>query len=354
MESQYRTKGNYICCECETKTSEKGYAISRHVGKHGLTLENYVEKYYKLIDGEIQVCGFCDRNAVPNYVIDHVNKIYSINYKDGFFCRTLDCKNLISLDILGHEYISKKFEKIGSRSEYLQKLYKIDLTEAKSLKYKKPEKKFNCSEIEFIEKYGEEEGKFRYNKRKELISKNNPKNQFVCTKENFIERYGEELGTKKYIDRCNKISYTSSKDFFINKHGSEKGEEIWKRKFKSIKTSKKSKIIEKLLNLLNIDFEKEKNILNKFVDYFLKESNIVIEFYGDYWHANPKRFDKDYYNTRLKATSLEIWEKDKERIDKIKQNVDSIIIIWESSEINDTILENAINTVKNKNTIIYI
>jgi G:T-mismatch repair DNA endonuclease (very short patch repair protein) len=354
MESQYRTKGNCKCCECGIKTSEKGYAISRHVKKHDLTLEKYVEKYYKLISGEIQMCGFCDRDAFPNYVIDHINKTYSINYEDGFLCRTTECKNNISLDLLGHEYIAKKFEKIGSKAEYLQKLYKIDISDAKSLKYKSPEKKFHCSEIEFIEKYGEEEGKLRYNRRKELISKNNPKNSFLCTLKNFIKRYGEELGTKKYKDRCEKISYTSSKDFFIDRYGKVNGEKIWKSKFKHVRTSKKSKIIEDLLTSLNIEFEKEKNITTKFVDYFLKDLNIVIEFYGDYWHANPKMYKSDFYNTRVKMTSLEIWERDKERINKIKQNVDSIIIIWESSEINDSILENVINTVKNKNTIIYI
>jgi uncharacterized ubiquitin-like protein YukD len=34
--------------------------------------------------------------------------------------------------------------------------------------------------------------------------------------------------------------------------------------------------------------------------------------------------------------------------------VDSIIIVWESSEINSSILEKTIREIKNKKTIIYI
>lgn len=52
--------------------------------------------------------------------------------------------------------------------------------------------------------------------------------------------------------------------------------------------------------------------------------------------------------------AMDVWKKDKERLNEIKQNIDSIIIIWESSEINDSILEKTINSIKNKKTIIYI
>lgn len=345
---------NYNCLICDYKISNKTYAISRHLKKHNTTFSEYIEKYYKLISGEMSNCGFCNKEAIPIYEVNHDLKTYSINYENGYFCGTNECKNDISIELLGHEYESKKFEKIGSRSDYLSRLYKIPISEAKDLKYKESVVKFRCSLLEFKAKYGDTEGENRYNKRINGITKNTARNKFPCTLENFIKRYDAEIGTKKYNDRCERISYTSSKDFFINKYGEIKGEEIWKNKFKRVRISKKSKIVKNILDNLKINYESEKGILNKFVDFYLPEYNIAIEYFGDYWHGNPKKFESSRYIVQLKMTAGELWEKDRIRLDLIKQKVDSIIIIWESSEIDTTILEKTINEIKNKKTIIYI
>ena len=124
----------------------------------------------------------------------HIKLTYKLIYDKGFFCKTIECKSKISLDILGIDYDSKKFEKIGSKSEYLSKLYKTDIISAKNMKYspKSEEKKFNNKLEDFQRKYGELEGKYRYNKRLEGIIKNNKRNKFPCTLENFINKYGIE------------------------------------------------------------------------------------------------------------------------------------------------------------------
>lgn len=349
-----QSKGNYKCLVCDEKISDKNYSISRHVKKHYLTLDSYITKYYKLIGGCIEKCGFCTKNAVPNWDINHKDYTYSLSYENGYSCKTIECKEQISMDILGHGYISKKFEKIGSRYEYIMKLHKIDAESAKNMKFKAPTNIFNCSVEQFTKKYGEEEGLIRYNKRKYLISKNSARNKFPCTLENFIKRYGIIDGTKKYNDRCDKISYTSSKDYLISKYGEEKGNDMWKNKYKSTRISKASKQISEILDILNINYEIEKSIKSKFVDYYLTDYNIIIEFYGDYWHANPKRYESDYYINQFKMTANEIWEKDKKRINILKESSNSIIIIWESTLINETILENTIDNIKDKKTILYL
>jgi len=349
MESQYK------CLECDLSISDKNYAISRHVKKHSLSFYEYIKKNYKLTSGKFEKCGFCENESIPIYKIDHLQKTYSISHDNGYFCRTLECKNKISIEILGEEYNSKRFEKIGSKSEYLSNLYKINLNDAKNMKFDSDRIDFFNNSLEsFVEKYGELEGYLRYKKRIEGITKNNPKNKFPCSLENFIKRYGEEIGTKKYNDRCEKISYTSSKDYFINKYGELEGNKIWKNKYKLNKISNKSKILSKILNQLEIRFETEKNISSKFVDYFLTDYNIVIEYFGDYWHGNPKKFKSDFYISQLKMNVGELWIKDKERLEKISQSVDSIIVIWESSNIEFSILEKTINEIKNKKTIIYL
>jgi G:T-mismatch repair DNA endonuclease (very short patch repair protein) len=222
------------------------------------------------------------------------------------------------------------------------------------MKYDENKENFDNSLDSFKKIYGEVEGVIKYKDRIEKISKNNAKNKFPCTLENFIKRYGDKIGTEKYKTRCEKISYTSSKDYFIKKYGNDIGNEIWKNKYKTTKTSKKSEQISTILDNLEIKYEIEKNINSKFVDYYLTEYKMVIEYYGDYWHGNPKKYKHDYYISQLKMTASEVWEKDKNRIDKLKDSVNSIIIIWESTELNDSLLEKYINDFKDKKTTIYL
>ena len=50
----------------------------------------------------------------------------------------------------------------------------------------------------------------------------------------------------------------------------------------------------------------------------------------------------------------EIWEKDKKRLDLILESANSIIIVWESTNIDDSLLEKILNDIKDKKTIIYL
>lgn len=70
-----------------------------------------------------------------------------------------------------------------------------------------------------------------------------------------------------------------------------------------------------------------------FPDFFDEDDSIIVEFYGNFWHANP-----DYYKPQDiiklpklgEMTAEEIWKKDSERIDFIKNlGYDKIIIVWE-------------------------
>ena len=124
------------------------------------------------------------------------------------------------------------------------------------------------------------------------------------------------------------------------------------------KKSNSSRIMKVLLEELNIEFEEEKKIScfnNKyyFVDFYLPEYNIIIEYYGDYWHSNPKVYDINYYNSKCKMFSHEIWEKNKKRLSDIKSEINgSILVIWESS--NKYSLSNDIKSLIKKNKIKYV
>lgn len=97
--------------------------------------------------------------------------------------------------------------------------------------------------------------------------------------------------------------------------------------------------IRNFLQLSNISFEQQKVIANKFrVDFLLPDYQIIIEAQGDYWHANPLKYeavinkiqlknttrDKSKYNylTKCGYTVFGIWENDiKEDIQKAMKPV---------------------------------
>jgi len=56
----------------------------------------------------------------------------------------------------------------------------------------------------------------------------------------------------------------------------------------------------------------------------------IIEYNGDYWHCNPKIYNKDYYNERLGVTAEVIWRKDFYKIQRAKELGYEVLVIWES------------------------
>lgn len=54
----------------------------------------------------------------------------------------------------------------------------------------------------------------------------------------------------------------------------------------------------------------------------------AIEFFGDYWHANPKMYDA---NDTIKGKMVQsIWERDKERLEAIRNIGVDVLVIWET------------------------
>lgn len=74
----------------------------------------------------------------------------------------------------------------------------------------------------------------------------------------------------------------------------------------------------------------EKQFSGKCVDFYYADSKIVVEYYGDFWHRNPKIYTRDFKS--YGKTSEEIWELDRLRINQIESdpNVYKVLIVWES------------------------
>ena len=321
------------CIICNKKITNKNQYIASHVKRiHKIDFYDYIEKYYKNTEEKIksEKCGFCDKIAIPNYNINHDTKTYNIDYNNGYWCRSEKCKNDISVEILKHSYNKKTFEHIGSKSEYLSKLYK------------KP--------IDIVKR------EIKYTKRENL-------EKYKSSLQGYILRYGKEEGERKYKERCNKISKSNKKEWYINKFGEDEGNKRWKeytnkiRKNNRKNKSKSSKKLEKIFKELDLVYEDEYEIkeLNNYSDYYLKEYDTIIEYYGDYWHCNPKYYESDYFHSYIKLTAKEIWEKDNKRINNIYNKINkNIIIIWEDTKINKSLLIKILNDNINKKNIIYV
>jgi len=298
------------CQICNKEINYKGacsetYIICHIKRKHKISYLKYLNEYYKNIEenAEIEKCNFCKiRDAIPNLNINHKDKTFFYSYERGYFCQTQDCKNEISLSILGKSY-DKSFEYIGSRVDYLCILHK------------------------------KKEEEIKYNK------------SLGTKKEYFIKKYGEIEGLCKWNEMIDSFNKRMKNTYFGKP-----------------RISKAQNKIKELLINLNIDFEFEKPYKNEkdwygYIDFYIPNKNMAIEFYGSFWHCDPKFYNENFFNKRSKLFAYQIWNQDKNRINYIYKNVfkepPTILIIWERRIINEKILLNLINENENLKTIVY-
>lgn len=89
------------------------------------------------------------------------------------------------------------------------------------------------------------------------------------------------------------------------------------------------------LNSLNIPEEYRNKVIRingKIfkVDAYNPITNTIYEFYGDFWHGNPKVFDLDEINRANHKSYGKLYSKTIERENKIKKDGYNLIIIWEN------------------------
>lgn len=85
-------------------------------------------------------------------------------------------------------------------------------------------------------------------------------------------------------------------------------------------------------NKLNKEYGCYSHILNKYVflDFYDLIKNKGIEFYGDYWHCNPKFYTEKFIHPHLKIQAKEIWTRDRLRNTALKIEFGiNILVIWE-------------------------
>lgn len=96
--------------------------------------------------------------------------------------------------------------------------------------------------------------------------------------------------------------------------------------------TKLNKIIYDALDKNNIDYIKEYCIKENDRKYFydVKIGNILIEINGDYWHANPNKYNIDWVNTNRKQMAKEIWDNDLIKKEVAIKHGYTFVTIWEN------------------------
>jgi len=69
-------------------------------------------------------------------------------------------------------------------------------------------------------------------------------------------------------------------------------------------------------------------------DWYDADSQSVIEYNGDYWHANPDYFDASWVHPVTKRTAMEIWKKDIQKYKYLKECGIDVYIVWDSDPTN--------------------
>lgn len=252
---------------------------------------------------------------------------------------------------------------------------------------KKSNEKYSWTKEKAIKKYGEERGLEIWNRYIDKQSKSNTyeykkekygwsKKEFdeynksrAVTLENLKRRHGDVLGEKIWNDYVSKQSETKSLKWMIEKYGEEKALEInsqksltlenFIRKYGEIEGPLRweeysikrynpySQISQELFRMLDEHLSKKyttyyatKNsewfVRGKdqlyYLDYFIKELNICIEFNGNAWHGNPNIFNpEDHCHPIYRdVTAKDLQNKDKKRMAELKTLGITTYIIWEA------------------------
>ena len=192
----------------------------------------------------------------------------------------------------------------------------------------------------------------------------------ASTLPNFISRYGEELGRRKWSEYCAHEAYAGcSLTYFQERYGDEIGklkyDELCRKKgmifYSGVSQDLFRKIDARLGDIaIGSKYETKNGELELMIetdgkmriarpDYVLNTK--IIEFYGDYWHANPMIYKADqklsFFNGEIRS-ACDIWEKDRLRVNRIEKLGYSVKIVWEKDyrENPDFIIEDCVRFLK--------
>jgi hypothetical protein len=160
--------------------------------------------------------------------------------------------------------------------------------------------------------------------------------QSTFSKEICIEKYGEEEGLKRFTKRQNKWQKSLYRNGNLKSGYSKISQELFFDILKEYTPLENNKIN---FALHNGEYTLSNDKLFFRFDFTDLNNNKIIEYNGDDYHGNPKKYlAEDRPNPfRKNLTSKEIWNKDKNKITLANENGFEVLTIWDSEYKKDKI-----------------
>lgn len=243
----------------------------------------------------------------------------------------------------------------------------------------------------FITKYGEQEGRLKFEEHKRFLAHKNT-SEYMCEKRgwsqmeydaynlsrassehNFVQRHGEVEGRKKwseYVDHQRRAGITL--EWFIQKHGEKDGtdryNQICKQKATTLESyvdrygeeghqryhdlvsrrtakwvsAKEQSVAEHIRSMVPANIPIYSCLTRQFQSYSKEDGRLFvydivlptfqmcIEFNGDYWHCNPTKYEAEYMHPHRKCRAADIWEWDENKLNHIRSRGYTTLVVWES------------------------
>jgi hypothetical protein len=165
---------------------------------------------------------------------------------------------------------------------------------------------------------------------KEEAKQNVSEHQTTFSLEKCLDKYGEEEGKKRFTERQNKWlnSLLTNGNMVIGY--SKISQELFYKLLEYYSVNDRDKIYFATHNKeFKLDRKEGGVWLYDFTDTINKR---IIEFHGDMFHGNPKKYKRDDYPHpfRKNITSQEIWDKDNRKLDVAIEKGFEVLVIWDS------------------------
>ena len=310
-----------ICVERRDKRKSRNEANRSNIKK--IFTEKDIEKGDAI---KCEECGLILQRIQWTHFINCPGEIDSIDsYKKKYNNVILVAPNLAKKCVVTVESLTALYGK----KEGLERFEKYCNKQSETNTFEYKMKKYGWTQEQFDE----------YNKSR------------AVTLEHLIQRHGEEKGNKIWLNYCEQQGYTNKLEYFIEREGSyEKGlsvyNEICKEKGKASKSGTNNSCVSIIEKEFIDNFE---NIINEKIEYCYKTNQYwlwseftnsymfydmvdtkrkkVIEFNGDFWHANPELYEKN--DGIFSKTAENIWEYDKRKKQEMADRGYDVRIVWE-------------------------
>lgn len=291
---------------------------------------------------------YFDNQELSSELYSFRKKFFDINYCFQFWKVNFDMLEEDSLFVRDYIESIKKIEKENYYLAVKKNSYKENLQRSRSRSSEKArntvKKKFE--DPEFRQKalscmHSADAKKKRVRSFLETMQKEDVKKKFIFAIKNSEKR--KNYYSKRSQD-WKKLSSEGKKNILKNFKYNKK------YSLNNFKMNMNEYLVGSVLNELNEKWIYEDEVIasgnSYYPDFKIDSKKIIIECYGTFWHADPRIYSEDQIIIG-ELKSRDIWEKDKIRVDNLKNNGYNVIIIWQneicgSAENLRSIIKNAI------------